>query len=845
MDRDSSDMEVKGEIIEVSRVVQGRVSQVLQNEVLPPPSSGMPESPKRIHKGIQVSLPEEDKKPVPGNNNKTSPKKKSKSRRKNSASSVKGNESPIKLPSDGGKLKASQEPSPSLPIPSESNDDSPCVPPPQSLGSDVLEPSSSSIPIPPPLPPRSNESSIPPHSLPQASSSHDSSIPVPSGSSDSSIPPPPPLLPGSNDIEASKDPHLPSESNTLSIPPPPPLPPGSIGLITSLEGNVPSHSSSSSGANIPSAPTPPGSSGIPPPPPLPGSSEIATPEPGGVPLTSVIPPPPPLPPGSSVIPPPPPPPPGSSGIPPPPPLPPGSIGIPPPPPPPPGSSGIPPPPPPPGSSGIPPPPPPPGSSGIPPPPPPPGMGGGPPPPPMLPSSAPRPLIIRKPLIRPKSSMKSLYWTRIQTTNPNDEESLWKELEEASIEVDEFDDLFSRPEAKPKTKKAANKKEDPSKEQSKKVSVAKILEAKRSQNLGIFIKSKHLDISEIENTIYNFDNSVIDFDTLVGIKSIQATEEELSAIAAHSQSSDVPLDIPEQFLLELSQISSFNDRLECFMFQTKFADYVADIENRLNNIKHICETIVHSNSMKQILSVILACGNYMNGGNLQRGQADGFAIDILPKVKDVKSSKDTSVNLLQYIVRFCIEKYDEHKGTSESKLPVPESSDIEKCALLDFDEQRNESTKLKSELDHVHKRSDDVIHISDEKHVEPFREKMTSFLSEASTALSDLDELISECSSKFDNTVKFYKFVPKAGGPAQPKDFFYIWFPFCLDYKNIWKKEQLRIEKEWIKEARLKHRQKKESMKEGFVVVPKKPGGLKDRMIARKRRSGSNLQVQES
>ncbi|QQP35506.1 Cappuccino [Caligus rogercresseyi] len=106
--------------------------------------------------------------------------------------------------------------------------------------------------------------------------------------------------------------------------------------------------------------------------------------------------------------------------------------------------------------------------------------------------------------------------------------------------------------------------------------------------------------------------------------------------------------------------------------------------------------------------------------------------------------------------------------------------------------------------------------------------MTSFLSEASTALSDLDELISECSSKFDNTVKFYKFVPKAG-----------------DYKNIWKKEQLRIEKEWIKEARLKHRQKKESMKEGFVVVPKKPGGLKDRMIARKRRSGSNLQVQES
>jgi formin 2 len=46
-----------------------------------------------------------------------------------------------------------------------------------------------------------------------------------------------------------------------------------------------------------------------------------------------------------------------------------------------------------------------------------------------------------------------------------------------------------------------------------------------------------------------------------------------------------------------------------------------------------------------MGVILACGNYMNGGNVQRGQADGFAIDILPKLKDVKS-KDNSITLLQ-------------------------------------------------------------------------------------------------------------------------------------------------------------------------------------------------------
>lgn len=51
------------------------------------------------------------------------------------------------------------------------------------------------------------------------------------------------------------------------------------------------------------------------------------------------------------------------------------------------------------------------------------------------------------------------------------------------------------------------------------------------------------------------------------------------------------------------------------------------------------------NFRRVMGVILACGNYMNGGNLQRGQADGFAIDILPKLKDVKS-KDNSMTFLQ-------------------------------------------------------------------------------------------------------------------------------------------------------------------------------------------------------
>ena len=144
-------------------------------------------------------------------------------------------------------------------------------------------------------------------------------------------------------------------------------------------------------------------------------------------------------------------------------------------------------------------------------------------------------LLRKPVIKPKSAMRPLYWTRIQvptshssTLEDPDTQDLWEELEETPIEVDEFDFLFSRPQVKPKAKKEDKKSPD----QPVKATVAKLLDPKRSQNVGIFIKSKHLEIHELENCIYNFDNSVIDFETLGQVKANQGTSDEIMIVKSH-------------------------------------------------------------------------------------------------------------------------------------------------------------------------------------------------------------------------------------------------------------------------------------------------------------------------
>lgn len=51
---------------------------------------------------------------------------------------------------------------------------------------------------------------------------------------------------------------------------------------------------------------------------------------------------------------------------------------------------------------------------------------------------------------------------------------------------------------------------------------------------------------------------------------------------------------------------------------------------------MCQDLLECDHLRDVLGLVLAFGNYMNGGNRTRGQADGFGLEILPKLKDVKS-----------------------------------------------------------------------------------------------------------------------------------------------------------------------------------------------------------------
>ncbi|XP_014379246.1 formin-2-like [Alligator sinensis] len=663
------------------------------------------------------------------------------------------------------------------------------------------------------------------------------------------IPPPPPL-PGSGLLPplvwTALDPSLPG----IVMPPPalpPPLPSGEM-LQLPPPPPLPS-------AGIPPAPPLPGTGMLPPAPPLPCTGILP---PTSLQETGMAPPPPPPPPlpGMGMRPPPQPLP--GAGIPPPPPLP--GMGMPPPPPPLPGanippapplpSMGMPPPPPPLPGAGVPPPPPPLPSMGMPPPAPPPPPGAFPPLPPpaqssilpsvpqvcgFLPPPLPAGLFVmgmnqdkgsRKHAIEPSRPMKPLYWTRIQLHSKRDSNAslVWEKIEEPSIDYHEFEELFSKTAVKERKKPISD-----TITKTKTKQVVKLLSNKRSQAVGILMSSLHLDMKDIQHAVVNLDNSVVDLETLQALYENRAQSDELEKIEKHSKSSKdkeqtKSLDKPEQFLYELSLIPNFSERVFCILFQSTFSESICSIHRKLELLQKLCETLKNGAGVMQVLGLVLAFGNYMNGGNRTRGQADGFGLDILPKLKDVKSS-DNSRSLLSYIVSYYLRNFDEDAGKEQCIFPLPEPQDLFQASQMKFEDFQKDLRKLKKDLRVCETEAAKVYQLSLEEHLQPFKDNMEQFISQAKIDQDDEEKSLAEAHKSFLETAAYFCMKPKMGEKeVSPHSFFSIWHEFSSDFKDFWKKENKLILQERVKAAEEVCRQKKG--KSLYNIKPKHDSGIK-------------------
>ncbi|KAI9325341.1 formin homology 2 domain-containing protein [Obelidium mucronatum] len=586
---------------------------------------------------------------------------------------------------------------------------------------------------------------------------------------------------------------------------------GGAALLAKIQGNVsPAASISPVRSVAPPPPPPPPFSAAAPPPPPPPPMMGGPPAPPPPPMMGGPPPPPPPPMMGG---PPPPPPPPMFGGPPPPPPPPASAGGPPPPPPPPIMGGPPPPPPPPGGP-APPPPPPPMMGGGPPPPPPSMMGGPPPPPPMMAGGPPPPpgsssLPGGIPLPPPKPTnlstkpLKSLNWTKIPPVKIR--ETIFATLDDAKVHQQlrdsytEFEDLFAAKELK-------EMKRDATKGSSESIGASSLnkeitfLDSKRSQNTNIMLKAIKMSPVVIAQAVENCDLETLKQFIINELLKVVPTEDEIMSIKQNEDQS-ANFAVAEKFFQAMSGISHYELKLKAMYFQASYDELLDDVENMIGWLKRATWDVRDSVKFKELLTVILALGNYMNSG--QRGGAYGFKLNTLLKLVDTKSSVQARKHtLLHYLTEIMPRKFPQVVGFQEelthvddgSKVTIPQIRQIVITIRDNLNSIKSLLTKLEKDPTGT-----------------TFYQTLNAFYSNAFATYQDVDTRFKTAEKEFETIVVLYGEDAKT---TTPEEFFGIFSKFVAAYN------QARLDNE-IAAAKVIEEEKKEAVKRNMEERRKK------------------------
>jgi len=175
-----------------------------------------------------------------------------------------------------------------------------------------------------------------------------------------------------------------------------------------------------------------------------------------------------------------------------------------------------------------------------------------------------------------------------------------------------------------------------------------IDDKQRRNLAIAF-SRLPDVETLQINIFNLE--MLEEDQLEMLKNVQQLSpediEQMKAIQAENP--DGRWDRPEQYLMGIAEVPHAQLRLQCWYLTMTAKSLKTDVAQWSSQLQVAFDSLVNSKALKTFLGIVLAFGNYMNGGT-ERGQADGFGIEALTKLAAVKATSDGS------LLDFCIREF---------------------------------------------------------------------------------------------------------------------------------------------------------------------------------------------
>ena len=99
---------------------------------------------------------------------------------------------------------------------------------------------------------------------------------------------------------------------------------------------------------------------------------------------------------------------------------------------------------------------------------------------------------------------------------------------------------------------------------------------------------------------------------------------------------------EQFFWEVSPVPRMSERLKCVLTTFTFNEAIGIVREKQKIVQNAISIIKTSSKFTSVITIVLALGNYLNGGT-KKGGAHGFMLKDLEKLGKKKEYKKIKIN----------------------------------------------------------------------------------------------------------------------------------------------------------------------------------------------------------
>ncbi|KAK6983501.1 formin-J-like isoform X2 [Biomphalaria glabrata] len=385
----------------------------------------------------------------------------------------------------------------------------------------------------------------------------------------------------------------------------------------------------------------------------------------------------------------------------------------------------------------------------------------------------------KPIMHTGVSLRPLPWSRIiLEENGELTNTIWHGMIEPKFDTGELERMFSGIE---NSKADKSLYDDICMLRGRTKSLVSMYDTERCQRMISEMKSLHCSLADIVQAFTTLDCSDLHIDSFAELLELLSSQKELDKIQHHVRRKGAgQLEAPDYLVCELSKVEHYRERLEFLRFKNKLQINLFEIDQQLRELHTACDEITTSLSLKHVLETVLSIGNYMNAGT-ERGQADGFKIDVLNSLKEMQDLSKHG-NLLDLIMRtYCLIFESDMDFGCPTKFHLPEPSNMRHAAQVSFEDIQRALKELKEELFFVKNNLDSL----SKREGNAMTLKITSdnFLTSALEGLAEEQKLMEKTQVHFLKTASYFSHENQR---SSPQEFFQIWASFLHDCKYYWK-----------------------------------------------------------